>query len=174
VPLGARTHARMAPMHIHHACACTRPPGAHRFNAPRIVRPRRGRGRGAVLEPRQSDVRTPIHTLARARPRSPQAVLASTQPIIASYNDARCGCDTAGRLRCLGSGAKWARAISAAGVRCAQEHVASPPRPAGILPGPMPDFYAARGGGASLQGPSSHVATMLLGGGSRMLVAARR
>jgi hypothetical protein len=131
VPLGACQHGRMAPMHMHHACATRAPPGAHRFDEPLVVRPRRGRGWGAVLEPRQPDVRTPIHTLARARPASPLAVLASTQPIIASYNDARCGCDAAGRLRCCGSGAKWARANTAAGgtmctgARCVAP---SPPR----------------------------------------------
>jgi hypothetical protein len=90
-------------------------------------RERSGGRKGAA----HSDVRTPIHTLARARPRSPQAVLASTQPIIASYNDARCGCDAAVRLRCPGSGAKWARANRAAGgtmctgARCVAP---SPPR----------------------------------------------
>jgi hypothetical protein len=64
--------------------------------------------------------------------------------------------------------------IQQPGARCAQEPVASPPLPPGILPGPMPGFCAAGRGGAGLQGPSSHVATMLLGGASTRLANARR
>jgi hypothetical protein len=109
-------------------------------------------------------------SLAICRPASPQAVLASTQPTIAWYHDARCGDDAAGRLRCVLVVPSGPEPIQQPGARCAQEHVASPPRPPGNLPGPMPDFCAAGRGGAGL--PCLHPMYLLCSLGAQH--AARR